>query len=212
MERGQLSQPRGRTPLPPSFYDRETELVARDLLGMTLEHRIAGQTLRGRIVETEAYPGEHDPACHAAIGRTSRNDPLYGPPGTAYVYFVYGMHWCVNAVTRAVGLPSAVLIRAVEPLAGVERMRARRPRAGSDSNLCDGPAKLCQAFAIDSRQNRAALWRGPLRILAGEPVPDRFVRQTPRIGISQARSWKLRWILLTGTSDISESARSRYRS
>jgi DNA-3-methyladenine glycosylase len=106
------------------------------------------------------------------------------------------MHWCVNAVTRAEGLPSAVLIRAVEPLAGIALMRERRPRARSDRELCDGPAKLCAAFAIDGHQNRAALWRGPLRILEGEPFSDRDVRRTPRIGISRARSWPLRWDVL----------------
>jgi DNA-3-methyladenine glycosylase len=110
------------------------------------------------------------------------------------VYFVYGMHWCVNAVTRAEGLPSAVLIRALQPLDGVDVMRAMRPRARTIAALCDGPAKLCQAFGIDGRQNRAALWRGPLRILQGEPFPDRAVRRTPRIGISRARSLRLRWV------------------
>ena len=188
-----MAPTRRARPLPPAFYDRETELVARELLGMTLEHRVGARVLRGRIVETEAYLGEHDPACHAAAGRTARTDPLYGPPGTAYVYFVYGMHWCVNAVTRAEGLPGAVLIRAVEPLAGIQFIRERRPRACADHELCNGPAKLCAAFAIDSRQNRAALWRGPLRILEGEPFSDRDVRRTRRIGISRARSWPLRW-------------------
>jgi DNA-3-methyladenine glycosylase len=180
-------------PLPPAFYDRETETVARELLGAILEHRVGGAVLRGRIVETEAYLGEHDPACHAAAGRTARTDPLYGAPGTVYVYFVYGMHWCVNAVTRQAGLPSAVLIRAVEPLSGLDAMRTRRPRARSLAQFCDGPAKLCQAFAIDGSQNRAALWRGPLRILTGDSVPDRLVHRSPRVGISRARSWPLRW-------------------
>lgn len=188
-----MAHTRRALPLPPAFYDRDTELVARGLLGMTLEHRVGGSVVRGRIVETEAYLGEHDPACHAAAGRTARTDPLYGPPGTAYVYFVYGMHWCVNAVTRAEGLPSAVLIRSVEPVAGIETMRERRPRARSDQQLCDGPAKLCAAFGIDGRQNRAALWKGPLRILEAEPISDQDVRRTRRIGISRARSWPLRW-------------------
>lgn len=181
--------------LPRAFYDRETELVARELLGAVLEHRAGGTVTRGRIVETEAYLGEHDPACHAAAGRTTRTEPLYGAPGTAYVYFIYGMHWCVNAVTRGVGLPSAVLIRAVEPIAGIERMRTRRPRARDDRSLCDGPAKLCEAFAIGEKQNGADLTRGPLRILSGEPVPDRLVRRGARIGISRARDWPLRWVV-----------------
>ena len=145
--------------LPRRFYARDTEQVARDLLGAVLEHVVDGVRCRGRIVETEAYLGEHDPACHAVVGRTPRTDPLYGPPGTAYVYFVYGMHWCVNAVTRDVGLPSAVLIRAVQPLEGVEAMRRRRGRE-ADARLADGPAKLCQAMGIDGTHNRAPLWRG----------------------------------------------------
>lgn len=180
--------------LPRAFYDRETEVVARALLGAVLEHRVGRTVVRGRIVETEAYLGEHDPACHAAAGRTPRTEPLYGPPGRAYVYFVYGMHWCVNAVTRAEGQPSAVLIRAVTPLTGTAFMRRRRPVDGL-KGLCDGPAKLCQAFAIDGRKNEADLSRGPLRILSGSPVPDRYVQCTPRVGISRAREWPLRWIV-----------------
>lgn len=181
-------------PLPRSFYNRDTEIVARELLGMILEHRVHGRRLRGRIVETEAYLGEHDPACHAAAGRTPRTDPLYGPPGTAYVYFTYGMHWLVNAVTRPEGEPSAVLIRAVQPIEGIDAMRRRRPRARRDAHLCDGPAKLCQAFAIDGRKNRADLLRGPLRILSGRAVDDASVRCTPRIGITRAVSLPLRWV------------------
>src|SRR5690606_26608613 len=118
------------------------------MLGAVLECRTADGLARGRIVETEAYLGEHDAACHAAAGLTRRTEPLYGPPGVAYVYRIYGMHWCVNAVTRASGLPSAVLVRAVEPLDGVELMWARRPRARRDRDLTDGPGKLCAALGI----------------------------------------------------------------
>jgi DNA-3-methyladenine glycosylase len=181
--------------LPRAFYDRDTEIVARELLGAVLEHRVGRSVVRGRIVETEAYLGEHDPACHAAAGRTPRTEPLYGRPGTAYVYFVYGMHWCVNVVTRAEGLPSAVLIRAVEPLDGIAFMRRRRQVARGLRGLCDGPAKLCEAFAIDGQENGADLSRGPLRILSGESVPNRLVQRTARIGISRARNWPLRWIV-----------------
>lgn len=162
-----------------------------------LECRRAGVTCRGVISETEAYLGEHDPACHAAAGRTARTAGLYGPPGTAYVYFSYGMYWCVNAVTRAEGLPSAVLIRAVLPVEGLGAMRQRRPRALSDAELANGPGKLCVAFGIDGPTHHGAdLVRGAApRILAGCAVADTEVEMTPRIGISKAEDWPLRWVL-----------------
>src|SRR4051812_48169595 len=159
-------------PLDASFYDRPTELVARELLGMILESASPDGVASGRIVETEAYLGEHDLACHAAAGRTARTEPLYGEPGIAYVYFIYGVHWCVNAVTRDAGLPSAVLIRALEPLDGIELMRRRRPAARRDLDLTNGPGKLCQALAIGREHNRLSLQRPPLRIRAGTPVAD----------------------------------------
>ncbi len=182
--------------LPRRFYDRDTELVARDLIGRLLECTRDGVTCRGLIAETEAYLGEHDPACHAAVGHTARTAGLYGPPGTAYVYFVYGMYWCVNAVTRARGLPSAVLIRGVRPVDGLDAMRRRRPLARSDAELANGPGKLCLAFGIDGPAHHGAdLVRGPaLRILEGSPATDAEVDVTPRIGISKAVDWPLRWV------------------
>jgi len=182
-------------PLPASFYDRETEIVARELLGAVLECRTNGGVASGRIVETEAYLGEHDLACHAAAGRTARTEPLYGRPGIAYVYFIYGMHWCFNAVTRSEGEPSAVLIRAIEPIAGLELMRSRRPRARRDIELTNGPAKLCEALGIDARFNRAVLQRAPLVIREGKRVSDSNVTITPRIGITQCADWPLRWFV-----------------
>jgi DNA-3-methyladenine glycosylase len=182
-------------PLPKSFYDRETELVARDLLGAILECHTAEGIAAGRIVETEAYLGEHDLACHAAVGRTARTAPLYGPPGIAYVYFIYGMYWCFNAVTRAEHEPSAVLVRAVEPVTGLELMRRRRPQARRDTDLTDGPGKLCVALGIDGRQNWNPLHRPPLLIRAGEAVADSEVDVTPRIGITKATEWPLRWVV-----------------
>src|ERR1051325_9326643 len=129
--------------LPRSFYARDTEVVARELLGAVLVCRSREGLTAGRIVETEAYLGEHDLACHAAAGRTTRTDPLYGAPGLAYVYFIYGMYWCFNAVTRAEGLPSAVLVRALEPLEGIDLMRQRRRlRSNTDTDLTNGPGKL----------------------------------------------------------------------
>ncbi len=187
--------------LPRTFYDRATELVARDLIGRILECTRDGIRCRGIISETEAYLGEHDPACHAAAGRTRRTAGLYGPPGTAYVYFIYGMYWCVNAVTRAEGLPSAVLIRGLRPIEGIEAMRQRRRRGRqlAAHSLTDGPGKLCAALGIDGPTHHGAdLVRGAsLRILHGAPADDAHIAVTPRIGISKAREWPLRWVLRT---------------
>jgi DNA-3-methyladenine glycosylase len=182
--------------LPQEFYDRPTELVARDLLGAILECRTAAGVATGRIVETEAYVGEHDLACHAAAGRTARTDPLYGAPGIAYVYFIYGMYWCFNAVTRAAGEPSAVLVRALEPLTGLELMRERRGRASRrDTDLTNGPGKICQALGIDGQLNRHSLQKPPLVIRRGIEVPRQAVTLTPRVGISRCADWPLRWFI-----------------
>ncbi len=177
------------------FYDRDTEIVSRELLGAILEYDSAEGPASGIIVETEAYVGEHDAACHAAAGRTPRTEPLYGLPGIAYVYFIYGMHWCINAVTRAEGLPSAVLIRALEPLTGIPLMRRRRARAQTDRELAYGPGKLCAALGIDRSVNGFPLQRHPLVIRAGTPVSDEQVAITPRIGISVAADWPLRYLV-----------------
>jgi len=177
------------------FYARDTEVVARELLGCVLECRSPAGVAAGRIVETEAYIGEHDLACHAAAGRTRRTEPLYGPPGIAYVYFIYGVHWCFNAVTRAEGMPSAVLIRAVEPMTGLALMRRRRSAAKRDVDLTNGPGKLCAALAIDARHNALPLDRAPLVIRRGDPVADSDVLVTPRIGISRSADWPLRWVV-----------------
>lgn len=186
----------------PSFYARPTLDVARDLIGMLLVHEADDGTASGVIVEVEAYIGEDDPACHAAAGRTRRNEPLYGPAGLAYVYFNYGMHWLVNAVTEQDGHPAAVLIRALEPLHGIEVMRRRRaPRttgaarewARRDADLCRGPGNLTRALAISGLENRRPLAAGPLRI--EEPRgPSRSlpVAWSPRVGIrvGQERLWR----------------------
>jgi DNA-3-methyladenine glycosylase len=190
-----VSASRRQHALPASFYARDTELVARGLLGAVLESTVNGARCRGRIVETEAYTGEEDLACHAAAGRTARTEVLYGPPGRAYVYFIYGMHWCVNAVTRAKGLPSAVLIRALEPTGGIDAMRRRR-HGHPDRELTNGPSKLCEALAITGpRFHGVSLISSPLRILEGDAVPDHDVAITPRIGISKAADDPLRWIV-----------------
>jgi DNA-3-methyladenine glycosylase len=181
-------------PLAAGFYDRATEVVARELLGAVLEHRTAEGKVRGRIVETEAYLGPDDPACHAAAGLTTRTRTLHGPPGHAYVYFIYGMHWCFNAVTREEGHGSAVLVRALEPLSGLPLMRLRRG-VERDQDLTSGPARLCDAFGIDRSLDGSRLFRGPLRILRGNDVPDENVVVTARIGIRKAADWPLRFLV-----------------
>jgi DNA-3-methyladenine glycosylase len=181
--------------LPSSFYDRPTEQVARELLGAVLEHRSPDGVAAGRIVETEAYLGPHDPACHAVAGRTERTWNLHGPPGIAYIYFIYGVHWCFNAVTREEGHGSAVLVRALEPLTGLDLMRRRRSSARRDVDLTNGPGKLCQALGVDGSLDGARLDRGSLRILAAQPVADADVELTARVGITRAAEWPLRWFV-----------------
>ena len=187
-------RPRGAV-LERDFYARPTEQVARDLLGCLLVCETHDGVTSGRIVETEAYVGEHDLACHAAAGRTRRTEPLYGPPGIAYVYFIYGVHWCFNAVTRAEGEPSAVLVRAIEPVQGIALMRSRRRAAKRDHDLTNGPGKLCAALGIGPSHNALRLDRPPILIRPDAAVPDRDVVITPRIGITEAADWPLRWFI-----------------
>lgn len=176
--------------LPRDFYARPTLDVARELIGKVLVHETPRGRASGIIVETEAYIGESDPACHAAPGPTARNGPLYGPPGIAYVYLNYGIHYLVNAVTEPEGSPAAVLIRALEPLEGELLMRRRRTRgagrAGADlpaAALCRGPGNLTQALGISLKENRADLTGGALRI-EDRGLPPREVAWGPRVGIS----------------------------
>jgi DNA-3-methyladenine glycosylase len=197
-------------PLPPRFYDRATELVARDLLGAVLECSTDEGVTRGRIVETEAYLGPDDPACHAVAGLTARTEHLFGPPGNAYVYFIYGMYWCFNAVTRERGHGAAVLVRAVHPLAGVELMRRRRPKAKKDRDLTNGPGKLCLAMGIVGSMSGASLRDGPIVIREGQPVSDDDVVVTPRVGITQAADWPLRY-LVRDDPYVSGTPKSFYR-
>lgn len=169
-------------PLPHTFYNRPTLDVARDLLGCVLVHMVDGQPVSGRIVETEAYVGAEDQACHARHGKTARNALMFGPPGYAYVYFTYGMHWLLNAVTEAADMPCAVLIRAIEPLAGhsiIAANRAGRPQREWTS----GPAKLTRALAIDGAHNGLDLAGDKLFITPGAPVADDQVQTGPRVGL-----------------------------
>ena len=179
------------------FYARPTEEVARGLLGRILVSNIGGRGQRtaGRIVEVEAYVGPHDPACHAyGHRRTARTEPLYGQPGTAYVYFTYGMHWCLNAVTEPKDFPAAVLIRALEPLEGLDTMRQRR-MTEQDRHLCAGPARLCEALGVTGAVNGSSLQRGPLQVVKGMSPKKAEIVVGPRIGITQAVDWPLRFYL-----------------
>lgn len=200
--------------LPREFYARPTLDVARDLIGRVLVHDTPAGRASGIIVETEAYIGESDPACHAAPGRTRRNAPLYGPPGMAYVYLNYGLHYLVNAVTEADGWPAAVLIRALEPLEGEPLMRRRRARGTgrrastlSSAELCRGPGNLTRALGISLRQNLDDLTGGPLRI-EDRALACREVVWTPRIGISVGMESPWRCIAV-GSPAISGSTRAR---
>ena len=168
--------------LPRSFYARSSTTVAPDLLGRVLVLRSANGRLAARIVETEAYE-PLDPASHAYRGRTGRNAVMFGRPGHLYVYFAYGMHHCMNTVTGKAGEGMAVLLRAAQPIEGVDVMRVRRGRE-SVRELCSGPAKLCQAFGVDRSFDGADLVRGrDLWIAEGTPVPRGLVVAGPRVGI-----------------------------
>ncbi|MCP5024680.1 MAG: DNA-3-methyladenine glycosylase [Actinomycetia bacterium] len=176
------------TTLDRGFYRRDPRLVAPELLNKVLDHG----GVRGRIVEAEAYLGQTDPAAHSYKGETPRCRTMFGPPGHLYVYFTYGMHWCANAVCGD-GDGVAVLIRALEPLAGLDEMHQRRPKARRPRDLCSGPAKLAQALAIDGEFDGADLVTGPVRVLDdGVPPPDRPAIGT-RIGISVAVDEPWRW-------------------
>jgi DNA-3-methyladenine glycosylase len=167
-----------------SFYNRPTLDVAKDLIGKVLVHDTRGGRASGVIVEVEAYIGESDPACHAAPGPTARNAPLYGPPGFAYVYLNYGIHYLVNAVTEAKGTPAAVLIRALEPKDGIATMRRRRGRRDIPvHDLCRGPGNLTRALGITLRHNGLDLTGRSLRI-EDQGLPRRDVSWSRRIGIT----------------------------
>ncbi|MBZ4416284.1 DNA-3-methyladenine glycosylase [Myxococcus sp. RHSTA-1-4] len=161
-----------------AFYARPALTVARELLGTLLVVQEGGDRRVGRIVETEAYIGEHDLACHAAKGVTPRTEVMFGPPGRAYVYLIYGMHNCFNVVTDTAGVGAAVLIRAVEPVEGLpERERT------------DGPGRVCKALGITREHNRLELFSPGLHLLPGTPVPESRVARGPRIGVDYAGVW-----------------------
>lgn len=179
------------SPLPASFYRRPAAEVAEALLGCRLVSLVGGDRTAGRIVETEAYTGPDDPASHAAasIGRTQRNDPLFGPPGTAYVHVNYGIHRCLNAVTGDEGHPAGVLLRALEPEEGEEVMRRRREH----DELTSGPGRLTRALGVSEELQRHRLSEPPLWIEPAAEVPAADVVRTTRIGISRATERPLRF-------------------
>src|SRR6266550_4305457 len=193
-----------------SFYGRPTLDVARDLIGKVLVHDRGGVRTAGVIVEVEAYVGESDPACHAAPGPTARNAPLYGPPGHAYVYVNYGVHYLVNVVTEPEGSPAAVLIRALEPLDGLSLMRTRRMRARtarhvntsrriSDHELCKGPGNVTHALGISLRQNRLDL-RGDELYIEDRGIRVDYITWSPRIGITKGTEKHWRCFCSTSSS------------
>lgn len=193
-------------PLPPAFYQRPAAEVARDLLGRVIVSDVDGLRSTGRIVETEAYVGPHDDASHAAerVGRTPRNESMFGRPGLAYVYRSYGIHWCLNAVTDEPGFPAAVLIRAAEPLAGIETITGRRSNRPF-RDLMRGPGNVCSALGITGALDGHDLGVPPLTILPGQPPSDDEVGCGPRIGITRAADLPLRFYM-AGNRFVSRKA------
>jgi len=178
--------------------------VARDLLGRILFYRTPEGLLAGRVVETEAYRGEADPASHAFRGRTARNAVMFGAAGHAYVYFSYGVHYCLNVTADATGVAGAVLLRALEPLAGMEIMR-RRGDHGPEVRLLSGPGKIGRGLGLDLKDNGRDFTRGPLGLAAGMPVPNGEVAVTRRIGISRAVELPYRFSVI-GSRSVSGRA------
>jgi DNA-3-methyladenine glycosylase len=185
-------KPRRWQRLTDSFYERPTVTVARDLIGRYLVHNVRGRTLAGKIVEVAAYRGPDDAASHAYRGRTTRNDVMFRRGGHLYVYFTYGMHHCANVVTGREGKAGAVLLRAVEPLAGIAALRRNRQRATSDQQLTNGPAKLCEAFALTKADNGIHLTGPEIFLTKGDPPPRHLRARSTRVGITngQERQWR----------------------
>lgn len=184
-------------PLAAAFFTRQALDVAREIIGCVLVHDTPDGRTTGLIVEAEAYGGD-DPASHAFHGRTPRNAPMFESPARAYVYFTYGMHFCLNVVTDRDGHAGAVLLRAVEPIEGIELMRARRPGV-RDRDLARGPGRLTRAFAVTAAHNRADLTQRPLFVCAGERLPWEAIIETPRIGLGTKQDNR-RWRFAVKTS------------
>lgn len=181
--------------LPVEFFTQSAETVARALLGALVVSTIDGKRTAGRIVETEAYLGRDDPASHGyQLRRNARNEALYGPPGQWYVYLSYGIHWCANLVCWSHGMGSAILLRALEPVEGLDVMRRRRGVA-KDRELCSGPGKLCQALGITRALDGQTMAGSRVRVFAGKVPEAAPIAVTPRIGITKAAEWPLRFLV-----------------
>jgi len=208
---------RSATPLGRRFFARDALTLARALLGTVLVHEAAQGTTAGRIVEVEAYRGPEDRAAHSYGGRrTARNEVMYGRAGHAYIYFIYGVHFCCNVVAAGVDQPEAVLLRALEPLAGIELMRARRAAAERVpvAALARGPGNLCRAMGIERSCNGVDLLSGSLRLLPGRRLPAGQVAAVPRVGIDYAgdhaaRPWRLYDRRSAAVSALPRPARAR---
>lgn len=194
-----MTSPKAPAQLTRAVFARDALTVARRLLGMVLVHEQCDGLTAGRIVEVEAYRGPRDRAAHSYGGRrTARNEVMYGPAGHAYVYFVYGMHYCFNVVSAGIDEPEAVLIRALEPLSGLDLMRERRDATSrlGEARLASGPGNLCRAMGIDRQLNGADLLTGLLHLEPGRRLPMARVAAAPRVGIDYAgtdarRLWRL---------------------
>jgi DNA-3-methyladenine glycosylase len=190
-----MSAVRRAATLPVRFFARPAEVVARELIGTVMRSTIDGVVTSGTIVETEAYLGAIDPASHGYLGRRNqRNAAIFGPPASWYVYLSYGMHWCANLVAAREGEAAAVLIRALEPLEGIEAMRARR-NGVADRHLCAGPGRLCQALGITRRLDGSMMTGSPVTVRRGDAIDADAILASPRIGITKAVDWPLRFVL-----------------
>jgi DNA-3-methyladenine glycosylase len=179
------------TKLKKNFYNQKTIKVARDILGKFLVRKIGGKMLAGKIVETEGYVGSSDLASHASRGKTARTALMFGPPGYAYVYLVYGLNYCFNVVTEGENYPAAVLIRAVEPADGIDLMRRHRHSPRDDKNITNGPGKLCQALKIDKKFNDTDLTGNVLWIEdRGLKIKSSDIVSAKRVGVDYARQYK----------------------
>jgi DNA-3-methyladenine glycosylase len=196
--------------LPRSFFTRSTLQVARQLLGSRLVRIEGGKRVAGLIIGAEAYRGEEDQGCHARAGRTPRTRIMFGPPGHAYVYFTYGMHWMLNFVTEEEGFPAAVLIRALLPTEGLSIIASRR-NTQPQKHWTDGPGKICQALAIDGEFNGADLCRADAHLFVeyGDPIPDQSVTIGPRVGLNNVpEPWKsIPWRFLVSDGYFSMESR-----